>query len=35
MQTEDIFNNIDFNFKISIKINELNNSTNILNILNI
>ena len=35
MKSEDLFNNIDFDFKISIKINELNNSTNIFNILNI
>ena len=35
MEEKNLFNNINFYFKISVKINELNNSTCILNILNI
>ena len=35
MEEKNLFNNIDFDFKISVKINQLNNSTSILNILNI
>lgn len=35
MEDKNLFNNINFDFKISVKINELNNSTSISNILNI
>ena len=35
MTENNIFNNINFNFKISVKIDQLNNSTSILNILDI